>query len=450
MTSRRSVSLRSKSRTSRARTTSSRPSLGPPSAWHPTSRQRRVSWTAPRRFSLACGETSMLALDAKRAVQGYGCAPRLAPRSLTCRAVCAPQHQRKGAKASKADQPPSAQQAGQHASGTPPPRKKGREAKHPAKTSQRAGQGDAVRDDMNAAAKAQRNAGSKAACSAPLRKRGRPVNSSQVADENGEGSGGDFKENAGKQTPAITTRHLQVGERSFVCKVINTPSGIKRMREALQDRPLLAWRLAFKHRVADGSSDDEDEDGDVPSADPVLAGCTNSGERPGVHDGDEHVLGMALASSADHCWFVSAAAFRSPREFWDVCALVLTSGQAIKATYACQRVLLTLLQQGIDLAACSGYGVAGGAGHEGGTCRLWDVAVAAWAVEDVGPRSEAKGCARGTAGSRAKAGKKGKGKGTKKGKTMSAADSGKSLHQACLLHAPTVAGTGGACLCALH
>jgi len=288
-----------------------------------------------------------------------------------------------------------------------------------------------------------------------VRKRERPANSSAVADEAGEGSGDDFKENAGKQTPAITTRHLQVGERSFVCKVINTPSGIKRMWEALPDRPLLAWRLAFKHRAVDGSSDDEDENDDVPSAGPaVLADSTHSSERLGVDDGDEHVLGMAVASSGDHCWFVSAAAFRSPKEFWAVCAQVLTSGEAIKATFACQRVLLTLLRQGIDLSACSGYGIGGGAGrsaaNEGGICRLWDVAVAVWAVEDVGARGEAKGGARGTAGGRAKAGKKGKGKGTKKNKTMSAADSSKSLHQACVLHAPTVAGMECACLCALR
>jgi hypothetical protein len=294
-------------------------------------------------------------------------------------------------------------------------------------------------DGMEVPAKSRR------AASGPLRKRERRANSREA---DAEGSGDEFKENAGKQTPAITTRHLQVGERSFVCKVINTQGGVKRMLEEMKERKLFAWRLAFKHRAADDSSDDEEQDGDAPNADPaVLANCTDVG------DSDEHVVGMAVACSGDHCWFLSAAAFRTPEDFWAVCAQVLTSGEALKATYSCQRVLLTLLRHGIDLGLSSGYGAGGGVGHtvasKWSTCRLWDVAVAVWAVEDAGARGCAKSSARATAGGKAKTGKKGKGKGPNKNKAMTAADSSKSLHQACVLHAPTVAGSECACLCLL-
>lgn len=376
----------------------------------------------------------------------------------------AQQQGRKRGKTAHADKPLPAQQS-QQADGMP-----GKTSQHetqPAKKSQRSGREAAARDDvevttkskrsgredaacdsMEVPAKSQRNAGSsKAASGAPLRKRERHANSRE-ADDAAEGSGDEFKENAGRQMPAITTRHLKVGERSFVCKVINTEAGVKRMWEEMKERKLFAWRLAFKHRAADDSSDDEEQDGDAPNADPaVLANCTDVG------DSDEHVVGMAVACSGDHCWFLSAAAFRTPEDFWAVCAQVLTSGEALKATYSCQRVLLTLLRHGIDLGLSSGYGAGGGVGHtvasKWSTCRLWDVAVAVWAVEDAGARGCAKSSARATAGGKAKTGKKGKGKGANKNKAMTAADSSKSLHQACVLHAPTVAGSECACLCLL-
>ena len=143
----------------------------------------------------------------------------------------------------------------------------------------------------------------------------------------GRFSGGDFQECSAKKLPAITTRYLQIGERSFVCKVVNSNSGVQRLLELSKSRPLLSWRLAFQR----DDSDDDDE-----PADTTL--CADSG-RPATcddstdalsEDNGKCVLGMAVACSADACWFVTKAAFRTTSEFWDTVSKILNSGDSLK------------------------------------------------------------------------------------------------------------------------
>lgn len=145
--------------------------------------------------------------------------------------------------------------------------------------------------------------------------------------------GGDFKENQGKQVPCITTRHFQSGERAFVCKIINTSSGVKRLMDWLQGRPLLAWRIAFKHVGADDESDDDDELADPQFAEdlPPLGSCDISVDRTGAEK-DEQVVGMGVAYTGETCWFVSSSAFRTHSDFWGVVAQILTRGDALKVT----------------------------------------------------------------------------------------------------------------------
>ena len=228
---------------------------------------------------------------------------------------------------------------------------------------------------------------------------------------------GDFKENLSKQLPSITTRHLQSGQQKFVCKVINSSGGVKRLMEGMQGRTLLSWRIAYKIISADDESADDD----------VLADDHDVADDCDVSENDEQVVGMSVAFSTETCWFVSAAAFGSHVEFWGICHKILTSGNALKVsknasahthtltykllcdrssclsghstlpnnfacvafhspgsislsstsspsflalsqvTYASQRMLATLLHHGIDLAACRGGGLSGNESE----LRLW-------------------------------------------------------------------------------
>ena len=146
----------------------------------------------------------------------------------------------------------------------------------------------------------------------------------------GATSTSDFKENVGRQLPAITTRHLQTGEKPFVLKVVNSSSGAKRLHEALQGRPVLVWRLAFKFRAARDESDDEElAEPPVGEDSAPLPDC----EVPEYPTENDDVVGMAVACSGDTCWFVSALAFRSPADFWGVCAHILTTGDALKVKH---------------------------------------------------------------------------------------------------------------------
>jgi len=225
---------------------------------------------------------------------------------------------------------------------------------------------------------------------------------------------GDFKENLSKQLPSITTRHLQSGQQKFVCKVINSSGGVKRLMEGMQGRTLLSWRIAYKIISADDESADDD----------MLANDCDVADDCDVSENHEQVVGMSVAFSTETCWFVSAAAFRSHVEFWGICHKILTIGNALKVlknacvrahaqsltrcsvigplssldtlpnnfacvafhspgsltlnsspsllplsqvTYASQRMLATLLHHGIDLAACRGGGLSGNESE----LRLW-------------------------------------------------------------------------------
>ena len=252
----------------------------------------------------------------------------------------------------------------------------------------------------------------------------------------------DFKENFLKPLPAITTRHLQTGERSFVCKTINTQNGLKRMLEALLGRPLVAWRLCFKHRAADDSSDN-DEPSHATELAPADADIST--ERVTGED-DTQVLGMGVACSYETCWFLSVTAFDSPVQFWGVCSQILGASNALTVTYSCQRVLPTLLRHGVDPssnASCD-LGDSSGSSLDGGNCRFWDAAVAVWAIEDEGALANgySQGCTVGGTGiARVKSGKSGKGKKKKIiNTTVMATENSKNLHKACLLHAPFAAG----------
>ena len=248
---------------------------------------------------------------------------------------------------------------------------------------------------------------------------------------------GDFKENLGRhQPPAITTRHLQVGERSFVCKMVNTSSGVSRLFDALKGRPLMAWRLAMRDRAT------EDED----SGDEALAAEVhgNAEQAPGadldvstekpVEDDAERVLGLGVACSSDTCWFLSAVAFSSPSEFWGTVCKILRDSDALKVSYACHRGLVTLLRHGIDLS--DNTNLAGS--------QVWDVAVAVWALQDEGADADANARVKvghsksGTVSEGGKERIRGHKKSASKGKSSRALTQG--LHKSCLLHAPAVAG----------
>ncbi len=131
---------------------------------------------------------------------------------------------------------------------------------------------------------------------------------------------GDFKENLSKQLPSITTRHLQSGQQKFVCKVINSSGGVKRLMEGMQGRTLLSWRIAYKIISADDES----------ASDDVLADDCDVADDCDFSENDEQVVGMSVAFSTETCWFVSAAAFRSHVEFYGICHKILTSGNALK------------------------------------------------------------------------------------------------------------------------
>ena len=251
-----------------------------------------------------------------------------------------------------------------------------------------------------------------------------------------ETSSSDFKENLWKQQPSITTRHLQTGERNFVCKIVNTSGGVRRMLEALLGRPLLAWKLAF--RTAQDDSDDDCDNTDADNFADAAAGMEE--EELASPEGEDTVVGLAVACSGETCWFMPVAAFPSAKQYWDACREVLVSSDALKVTYSSLRMLSTLLHHSIDLAHCGGLGIGGGVemGHEGEggskDCRLWDVAVAVWASQDAGESGGTRGVAGGDSGKPTTKSKK------KKRPAAAAAASIQSLHKSCMLYAPQVAG----------